>query len=277
VNVALFGGVDPRELDGDVVLVTDSHPWGVHFRTFYSVAQYVGATIIMFGLVVSVWPAISGKGGVGPLEWDSVFFSSTILIAISGVYKEIAFQAVSDMDVWYLNGWVALPQFVIGLMYAPIAAVMTDLPLADIPQNLWRGLQCWLVGTNFVSLRFGDLCSADTKCGVPPELMCCDSCDGALAGVSSMPAIAAVFLYMGFNIAYNVFLVLVIKHGSAALMYASSTVVLPLGSAAFTITFFLGHHAMPFNMFNGFGLGIVILGLLIYRFVDMYVKSRRSS
>jgi hypothetical protein len=64
-------------------------------------------------------------GGGGPISGDLLFFTATVPIAVSGVYKEIAFKSVSDMDVWYLNGYVALPQFLIGLLYAPLAAVMT--------------------------------------------------------------------------------------------------------------------------------------------------------
>jgi hypothetical protein len=37
------------------------------------------------------------------------------------------------MDVWYLNGWVALFQFMFGLTYAPLAATMSGLPIKDIP------------------------------------------------------------------------------------------------------------------------------------------------
>lgn len=106
--------------------------------------------------------------------------------------------------------------------------------------------------------------------------MCCDSCDGSLPNVSSIPALWGVIGYMVANIAYNVFLVLVIKHGSAALMYATSTLVLPLGSIAFTITAFLGKHAKAFNVYTGAGLGVVLVGLMIYRFVDMIIKGCRS-
>lgn len=79
------------------------------------------------GLVVSVWPDVYGGGSAGPISGDLLFFTATIPIAVSGVYKEIAFKSVSDMDVWYLNGYVALPQFLIGLLYAPLAAVMTGI------------------------------------------------------------------------------------------------------------------------------------------------------
>jgi len=170
-----------------------------------------------------------------------------------------------------LNGYVAVFQFVLGLIYAPLAAFMTTLPLDQIPINLWQGLQCFLAGTNFISQDGGYQCSAEIDCGNPGQPMCCDSCDGSLSGVSSLPALWATLTYMCFNVAYNVFLVLVIKHGSAALMYATSAVVLPLGALAFTFPLFLGDHAEDFTIYTGIGLGVVIAGLLIYRFVDSVV------
>ena len=63
----------------------------------------------------------------------------------------MGFKACDDMDVWYLNGYVAIWQFLIGLIYAPLAAVMTGLAVSDIPTNMWQGAQCWLLGTNFVT------------------------------------------------------------------------------------------------------------------------------
>lgn len=48
-SVTLFGGSSSEELAGkDVVLVTDAHSWLLHFKTFYSIPQYVGAAVIMF-------------------------------------------------------------------------------------------------------------------------------------------------------------------------------------------------------------------------------------
>jgi len=105
--------------------------------------------------------------------------------------------------------------------------------------------------------------------------ICCDSCSGNLPNVSSISALWGVIGYMIANIAYNVLLVLVIKHGSAALMYATSTLVLPLGSIAFTIKAFLNKHAKPFDAYTGAGLGVVLFGLIIYRFVDMIFCKRR--
>ena len=284
-----------------------------------------------------------------------MFFSSNIPTALSGVYKEIAFRSCEDMDVWWLNAWVALWQFTIGLSYAPLAAVMQNppLPIDQIPLNMAQGFECVFEAKSTVKQNYSIpaclnatvfcntslpknaksdsiaasfssffssyssssssasafsspflnhflnpvqeereehayyypsaffknasgpsnltaancTCSCAVDCGSTAYDMCCDSCAGQFPTVSNLPAWAATLMYMCFNIAYNVFLLLVIKHGSAALMYIASTLVLPLGSAAFTIKAFMGVHATPFNVYTGVGLGVILLGLIIYRFL----------
>ena len=49
-------------LRGPVVLTTSGKPWLLHLKTYYKVPQYIGAVIILAGLVVSVWPSLSGSG-----------------------------------------------------------------------------------------------------------------------------------------------------------------------------------------------------------------------
>eukprot|EP01112_Ceratiomyxa_fruticulosa_P021642 TRINITY_DN768_c0_g1_i1.p1 TRINITY_DN768_c0_g1~~TRINITY_DN768_c0_g1_i1.p1 ORF type:complete len:517 (+),score=83.99 TRINITY_DN768_c0_g1_i1:1275-2825(+) len=248
-----------KQLNRKVVLYTSAKSWETHVKSFYSLAQYVGAVIILSGLVVSVFPAL--KSGAGAFKYDLMFFTATIPTALSGVYKEIAFRDAEDMDVWYLNGWVALFQFLIGLTYAPLAAVMSGLPIRDIPSNLYQGLFCFLLGRNFVV----DKCLTSFPCG--DTTICCDSCNGVYPGVSDVSALWGMLMYMTANVAYNVFLVLVIKHGSAALMYVASTLVLPLGSICFTIPAFLGRNATKFNIYDGAGLVVVLVGLITYRFL----------
>lgn len=311
----LFDGFLERDPIADVRVQTSATPWSKHFKTYYTIPQYLGATIILFGLVVSVWPAFQTKNQVpGSLPpgglplWDLVFFSSNIPTALSGVYKEIAFRTCEDMDVWWLNGWVALWQFTVGLSYAPLAAVMTGIEVSAIPENMYQGFQCVFEEHNSINLNLSlpacqaellvcqntskpvpsnnsyllyenfttpCTCSCAGDCGNGNNPVCCDSCNGRYPPISSLPAWSATLMYMSFNIAYNVFLVLVIKHGSAALMYIASTVVLPLGSVAFTSKALLGpFHAQPFTVYTGAGLGVVLLGLIVYRFLG---KSRPNT
>eukprot|EP01137_Pigoraptor_chileana_P008059 Opistho-2@54385 len=265
----------PSTLTYQATLYTSAKAWNKHFREFYTVPQYLGALIILCGLLVSVWPAVTGGNGAGPALWDMIFFTNTIPTALSSVYKEIAFRSVEDMDVWYLNGYVAVYQFIFGLPYAPLAAVMTDLKISDIPSNLWDGARCLFTGENFIVpsyLNATALILTNSSClTMDPNCAgsntCCDSCDGSYSAVSGVSALTGMILYMCANIAYNIVLVLVIKHGSAALMYVASTVVLPLGAASFTIKAFLGQHATSFTVYDGCGLGVVLLGLVIYRFL----------
>jgi len=290
------------------------------------------------------------------------------------------------LDVWLVNFWVSVFQFFVGLLYAPLAAVLSGLKIIDIPQNLWQGFLCFLIGKNFIynvydpcpygqcepltedvcplscptadttlgmcdvplidyyslgvsnstddsSVGFGLDCFADhyvtcdpfvnvtgclldacpginltettiygpnydavngtagcypycssacqspqaacVQCGPGGTGTCCDSCDGSYSCLSRMSALGGVFLYMTFNVAYNTLLLLVIKYGSAALMYVASTVVLPLGSVAFTRDFLLGPHASNFTLYNGGGLVVVLIGLIIYRFVGKKSKSEQ--
>jgi len=247
-----------------VVLTTSAKSWKTHTSTFYQTTQYIGAVIIMGGIVVSMWDSLTKKGASsgGNALYEMIFFLATVPTAVSGVYKEIAFRDQEDMDVWYLNGWVALFQFIFGLTYAPLAATMSGLPIHEIPSNLYGGFLCWLLGRNTITSH----CLAVQPCG-PPNIRCCDSCDGSLRGISSMPAFWGMSMYMIANIAYNVFLVLVIKYGSAALMYIASTIVLPLGTLSFTIHAFMGDNARKFTPYSGAGLLIILIGLVIYRFL----------
>lgn len=48
--------------------------WRRHIRTFYRPFQYIGALVIIAGLVLSSWPALVGGEGAGPALWDLVFF-----------------------------------------------------------------------------------------------------------------------------------------------------------------------------------------------------------
>jgi hypothetical protein len=120
----------------------------------------------------------AGQGG-GPVLWDFIFFLATVPMALSAVYKQIAFESV-DLDVWWLNGWVAVFQFVVGLTYAPLAAVMTGLPTDQIRGNIWDGLRCFIMGTNFITTN----CEIGPLCGTA-LLPCCDSCDGSIPSVSA--------------------------------------------------------------------------------------------
>lgn len=213
----------------------------------YKWNNYLGALVILAAIGISLINQFKPQGGqslvINPI-WCVLYFSSNIPSALSGVYKEIAFKA-QPMDIYYLNAWVALWQFIIGLLLFPVNLIplFGGLPLSAIPSALGNGAKC-LVGINSILHGNGR------------ENIVPDNCHGAWVDV---------LLYMVFNIAYNVFLLLVLKYGSAALMYISSAVILPLGAVAFSFKWVVPY-AQPLDHLIIVGLVLILVGLGIYRF-----------
>lgn len=279
----LFSDIDPAELTGEVLLFTDAHSWKRHLATFFSVPQYIGVILLMVGLIVTTVPELwyHGSTPVDSWMWILVFLVASIPLALSNVYKEIAFHTIPEMDVWYLNAWSVLTQFFFGMLYAPLAAKMVGLEIVDLLPNIWHGFLC-LFGWNSITRDQGYSCVAnDPNCATFNGLAifgCCDSCDGSLADVSLIPAGVAVLAYVIALACYNTFFALVTKHGSASLAFVSASTSLPLASITFAFEFIMGKHVMQPGQINNtvtmIGLVIVLLGLFTYGVIDMWVRRK---
>jgi drug/metabolite transporter (DMT)-like permease len=97
-------------------------------RTKYSKHQYLGALIILMGIGVVLlpkyYPSIIGQSSSTTNDNNSTFFnllflSSLIPLALSSIYKEVAFGE-ADIDVNYLQAFVAGFQFCIGCCLIPL-------------------------------------------------------------------------------------------------------------------------------------------------------------
>lgn len=64
-------------------------------------------------------------------------------MVLSSVYKESALRG-EDIDVVYLNGWIAVFQFLIGLPLLWPSALASNLPIDDLIPNLIDGFWCFL-------------------------------------------------------------------------------------------------------------------------------------
>jgi hypothetical protein len=99
--------------------------------------------------------------------------------------------------------------------------------------NLWGGLKC------FVRM--------DTKptdqCGMSPVYVC---------------------LYLLFNITYSTLLILILKFGSANILWLAMTLMVPMGDLAFALPFMPS--AQPVLPTDGVGLAVIMFGICLYRF-----------
>mmetsp|Transcript_28229 Transcript_28229/g.35444 ORF Transcript_28229/g.35444 Transcript_28229/m.35444 type:complete len:604 (+) Transcript_28229:130-1941(+) len=214
----------------------------------YTKYQYWGATVVMCGIVVCVLPNLAGgsSGGSSEALWMGVLVLSCIPMCFSSVYKEKALGEV-DMDVVYLNGWVAWYQFIVTLCLAVPSAYAMGYSLQDIPQNIMDGFSCYL-GTQ------------------PADRIAEEAMVGYYSCSESM---ILVNLYIFFNVGYNILLILILKYGSANILWLASTVMVPFGNIVFSFKFVPGHQ--PLTSSNFWSLGLIMGGLVLYRFYGNFV------
>jgi len=214
----------------------------------YSMIQIGGSLLIVGGVIISLVPSLQNKsdntGNV--LFWNMFYLCQVIPFAASNVYKDVAFKSV-DMDVWYLQFWDVFWQSVIGTLLFPINTILPEpatIHWNEIGSSMKNGGEC-LVGNNLI-----------TTCGAGTPHVYCDEC---------VSAWWILCFYMAINVAYNVFILLVIKYGSATVLSIAQTIRLPLTNICFSNKTIMGKDAIPFSGYTLYGLLVILAGLISYR------------
>jgi len=217
----------------------------------YSLIQIGGALLIVGGVVLSLVPSLKSDNSDNIFFWNMFYLLQIIPFAASNVYKDIAFKAV-DMDVWYLQFWDVFWQSVIGTLLFPINTIIpppSQIKWGEIPSSMRNGASC-LLGHNLITPE-------NSQCGHDsPIHQMCDDCQHAWI---------LIIVYMAVNVAYNVFILLVIKYGSATILSIAQTVRLPLTNICFSVHAFMGSSATKFSGFSLYGLLVILAGLTSYR------------
>ncbi|CAI5707881.1 hypothetical protein KXD40_005047 [Peronospora effusa] len=209
----------------------------------YSSYQYVGAIIVSMGLLIVLGfgdtNSTTGTNSHILVLWSIVMIFSCVPMCLSSVYKEKALGE-TELDAIYLNGWIALFQFVFAIPLTFPASMVGDHPVSpsELPENLYDGLMCYL-GQNTIT-------DGAHK----------DDCEKATIYVTA---------YMLFNVAYNLLIILILKFGSANILWLAMTIMVPLGNVAFTFPFMPEHQ--PLHAKDIAGLVFIMLGLFVYRFM----------
>jgi len=218
----------------------------------FSLIQILGALLIVGGVVISLIPSLTGKGNAGNVFfWNMFYLINIIPFAASNVYKDIAFKSV-DMDVWYLQFWDVFYQSIVGTLLFPINMALPppqQVVWNQIGSNLMDGGKC-LTGQDQIT-------PDNSNCNLPQHSQPCDECTNAWL---------LLLIYMAINVAYNVFILLVIKYGSATILSIAQTVRLPLTNICFSFKFIMGEKdAVPLKGEIVYGLIVILVGLAAYR------------
>mmetsp|Transcript_26071 Transcript_26071/g.52008 ORF Transcript_26071/g.52008 Transcript_26071/m.52008 type:complete len:239 (-) Transcript_26071:11-727(-) len=209
--------------------------------------QYAGALLVAGGLGVVLGPRMSdskSSDSGNEILWSIIMILSTLPMCLSSIYKQIALGE-QELDPVFLNGWIAVFQFLISIPLAFPGAAIGDPSVSpgDLPSNLWDGMKCY-VGVDTV----------DT--GEHP-----DDCHWSFAYVT---------IYLVFNISYNILILLILKFGSSNILWLAMTIMVPLGNVAFSLHF-VPEHA-PLQVGDVCGLIIIMLGLVAYRYAKQILE-----
>jgi drug/metabolite transporter (DMT)-like permease len=223
----------------------------------YTMAQYIGASIVMSGIVVVLVPNFMGTPATdssgatvdtnSQLLWIAVLVVSCVPMCLSSVYKEKALGE-TEIDCTYLNGWVAIFQFLIAIPLCIPSAQVQGMPISNIMDNMYGGLRCWM-GINTITEEYN------------PYNQPLDNCANAPFFVTT---------YLFFNVVYNFLIVIILKYGSANILFLASTVIVPLSNVVFSLHFIPG--SKPMGPMDLVGLVVIMLGLVVYRFSNQLIE-----
>jgi uncharacterized membrane protein len=206
----------------------------IFLRQRYRMSQYMGALLVIAGLLIVLAPSFSsaGSGGSGVGIWSAVLILSCVPMCLSSVYKEKNLKDI-EIDAIYLNFFVAVYQFVLSWPLLPPSAIASELPISDIGSNLWGGMKCF-AGINTL---------ASDDCSTGPLY---------------------TSLYIFFNLGYNILIILLIKFGGSNILWLSITASVPIADLIFAIPGIPGYQSLGWTI--GVGLPVIMAGLISYRF-----------
>mmetsp|Transcript_25756 Transcript_25756/g.53842 ORF Transcript_25756/g.53842 Transcript_25756/m.53842 type:complete len:569 (+) Transcript_25756:59-1765(+) len=185
----------------------------------------------------------SSESTTAVLLWSLVTIAACIPMTLSSIYKEMALSGDTNaIDPIFLNGWVALFQFIFSFPLALPAGMTSDPPVTpvELPRNIWDGVKCYL---GISTIETG--CHPDDQCHESPFY---------------------VNMFLAFNVCFNILIVYLLKFGSANVLFMASTVMVPIGNLAFALPFMPG--SQPLRDSDVAGLVVILLGLVAYRFGD---------
>lgn len=220
---------------------------GVRYRP----THYLGALLIGFGVIISVFPKLDDRKTFDSnVFWLLLYLSAGIPTAFSNVYKEKVLKSGSaNMDIWYFNAWVALYQLGVGFalcwtVFLPFPSPAKHIHPSDFLDYLADAILCFF--------GYTDSNPSDETC-------------------SFSWLIFAVFIL--FNIAFNVLIFYVMQRGSATLAVIASTTTLALTSLGYHIPLLAGEAKVgAFNVYGVIALVVIIIAVFVYKIQDEIPK-----
>eukprot|EP01138_Halocafeteria_seosinensis_P016495 gb/GECG01016826.1/.p1 GENE.gb/GECG01016826.1/~~gb/GECG01016826.1/.p1 ORF type:complete len:484 (+),score=47.23 gb/GECG01016826.1/:1-1452(+) len=215
-------------------------------------SHYLGVTLAVYGVLVKLIPQFQGNSdssngasssGIAYIGWSLVMIASAIPSAMSNAFKEVVLKKVPNLDEFYMAANVGLWQLIFG---------MVTIPTIGIPFT-----------ANYVPLnQLGDYIKDASNCFVGNQPHQKSECGNGAGGVAP---VWLFLIFVGFNITFNLLMLMIFRQGSSVLFVVASTVRLPLVDILLMWRLLSGPAYAKFSLFDGFALFALIVGIAAYQ------------
>lgn len=204
-------------------------------------AQIVGVSAVVVGVVLAAWPSASAPsffGHVSPL-YAAMFVTSMLFPALDTILKENLFRVGKtiakgkDLDLFVVNSFASGAQALFVFALLPVMTAFRGMPFSELPSYLASGWECCLGRT--------------------------PACGGDCSGAPWLP-----LLYVGFNLAFNIAALRLIRQAGNVAMSLVMSAIVPATIAAFTLPLpYLGA-APPLGPRFFLGSIVLVIGLACF-------------
>jgi len=203
--------------------------------TRYTYWQVWGMLVIVGGTMVCLF-ANGLEEGRSHMGYAMIMFLSTLPNALSFTLKELVFVRRPKLDIFVVNSSSSLFQLLLWPVFLPLTLLFNQTGGLPFGTYLMDGFKCFVGQYDFAP--------------------------GSPYDCRAMPY--PFLIYIAFNLAYNVALLLLLKQASALQAFMAVKAVLPVSFLLFYFKWPLITPS-PINAFIIVGLVVVIVGLIFYR------------
>jgi drug/metabolite transporter (DMT)-like permease len=207
-------------------------------RTTYSFWQLWAVGLLICGVMFTLLPTFDNRHQLtGQFSWAILVAMSTLPNAISFTFKELMFREKPGLDIFIVNSHGSLFQLLFQPIFLPITLLFPGVlgPSTNLLNFVHDGFGC-----------FG---------GTTPH--------GDKKTCVNNPY--PYLIYAGFNLIFNILLLMVTKDASALLSFMAIKAILPISVILFLVNWpIIGSSAI--SNYDIIGLIIIIIALGLYRF-----------
>ena len=217
--------------------------------------HYLGVGLTLSGVILTIIPEfIKSRQEVDSSPVAIFVYTLSIVPGVlSYIYKEKYLKGKDGLNVWWMNSWISLWQFVIGIITIPLLFIpikYTYIAPETLGSYIKNGLNCQFAGINYYS---NDNCSL---------------------------SFLWLIIYQFISAIANILMFIILRHGSSLIFLVLSTLKTP-------ITGFLGYILMSYNLIyttdaqkvqihptDYVSLILIIAGSVVYNLKPEYNKKR---